>query len=42
MNWFQISEEIPSLLVIISHREWDGGEDEMEEKGGGVPDICNT
>ena len=35
MNWFQISEEIPLLLVIISHRKWDSGEDGMGEKGGG-------
>ena len=35
MNWSQISEEIPSSLVIMSHREWDGGEDGREEKGGG-------
>ena len=35
MNWSQISEEIPLLLVIMFHRKWDGGEDEMGEKGGG-------
>ena len=35
MNWFQISEEVPLLLVIMFHEEWDGGEDGMEEKGGG-------
>ena len=35
MNWSQISEEIPSSLVIMSHREWNGGEDGREEKGGG-------
>ena len=35
MNLSQISEEIPSLLVIMSHKEWDSGEDEMGEKGGG-------
>ena len=34
MNWSQISKEIFSSLVIISHKEWDGGEDGMEEKGG--------
>ena len=34
-NWSQISEEIPSLLVIISHKKWDGGEDMIGEKGGG-------
>ena len=35
MNWFQIFGEIPLLLVIISHKEWDGGEGGREEKGGG-------
>ena len=35
MNWSQISEEIPSLLVIMSHREWNSGEDGMGKKGGG-------
>ena len=40
-NWSQISEEIPSSLVIISHREWDGGEGGSEEKGRGIPDIHN-
>ena len=35
MNWSQISKEIPLSLVIISHREWDDGEDGMEKKGGG-------
>ena len=35
MNRFQISEEIPSLLAIMSHREWDSEEDRMGEKGGG-------
>ena len=34
MNWFQISKEIPSSLVIMSHREWDSGKDEIGEKGG--------
>ena len=34
MNWSQISEEIPSLLIIMFHREWDGGEGRREEKGG--------
>ena len=34
-NWFQISEKIPSLLVIISHRQWNSGEDRTGEKGGG-------
>ena len=34
-NWSQISEEIPSSLVIMSHREWDSGEGRREEKGGG-------
>ena len=35
MNWSQISEEIPLLFVIISHKEWDSGEGGSEEKGGG-------
>ena len=35
MNWSQISKEISSLLVTMSHREWNGGEDRMGEKGGG-------
>ena len=35
MNWSQISKEIPSSLVIMSYREWDGGENGMREKGGG-------
>ena len=35
MNRFQISEEIPSLMAIMSHREWDSEEDRMGEKGGG-------
>ena len=35
MNWSQISKEIPSSLVIMSHREWDGGKDRMGEKGRG-------
>ena len=35
MNWSQISKEIPSLLVIISHREWDSREGRIGEKGGG-------
>ena len=35
MNWFQISEEIPSLLVIMSHKEWDSEEGGRKEKGGG-------
>ena len=35
INWFQISKEIPSSLVIMSHREWDSGENGMGEKGGG-------
>ena len=34
-NWSQISEEIPLLLVIMSHREWDSGGGEREEKGRG-------
>ena len=34
-DWSQISEEIPSLFVIMSHKEWDGGEGRREEKGGG-------
>ena len=34
-NWSQISEEIPSSLVIMSHKEWDGGEDRIGKKGGG-------
>ena len=33
-NWFQISEEIPSLLVIMSHREWDSRKGRRAEKGG--------
>ena len=35
MNWSQISKEIPLSLVIMSHREWNGGEGRREEKGGG-------
>ena len=35
MNWSQISEEIHSLLVIMSHREWDGGDGGREEEGEG-------
>ena len=35
MNWSQISEGIPSLLVIMSHKEWDGGEGRMAENGRG-------
>ena len=35
MNWSQILEEIPSSLVIMSHREWDSGEDGMGENDGG-------
>ena len=35
MNWSQISKEIPLLLVIMSHREWDSGKGRREEKGGG-------
>ena len=42
MNWSQISKEIPSLLVIMSHREWDGRESRRVEKKWGVPGICNT
>ena len=34
-NGSQISEEIPSLLVIMFHKKWDGGEGRREEKGGG-------
>ena len=34
MNWSQISEEIPSSLVIMFYKEWDGGEGGREEKGG--------
>ena len=34
-NWSQIFAEIPLLLVIMSHREWDSGEDGLGEKGGG-------
>ena len=34
-NWSQISKEFPLLLVIMSHREWNGGEDGMGEKDGG-------
>ena len=34
MNWSQISKEIPSLLVIMSHREWDSGKGRMAEKDG--------
>ena len=33
-NWSQISEDIPSSLVIMYHKEWDGGEDRMGEKDG--------
>ena len=33
-NWSQIFKEIPLLLVIMSHRKWDGGEGGREEKGG--------
>ena len=33
-NWSQISAEIPSLLVIMSHSLWDSGEDKTGEKGG--------
>ena len=35
MNWSQIPKEIPLLLVIMSHGQWDGGEDGMGKKGGG-------
>ena len=35
VNWSQISEEIPSLLVIISHKEWDSGENRIGGKSGG-------
>ena len=31
----QISKKIPLLLVIMFHKEWDGREDGMGEKGGG-------
>ena len=34
-NGSQISEEIPSSLVIMSYREWDSGEGRREEQGGG-------
>ena len=34
-NWSQIFEKIPSLLVIMFHKEWDGREGGMAEKGGG-------
>ena len=34
MNWSQISEKIPSSFIIISHKEWDGGEGRSEEKDG--------
>ena len=34
-NWSQILKEIPLLLVIMSHKEWDGEEDGMGEKGEG-------
>ena len=33
-NWSQISKEIPLLVVIIFHKEWDGEEGRSEEKGG--------
>ena len=33
-NWSQVFEEIASLLIIMSHKEWDSGEDGMGEKGG--------
>ena len=36
MNWSQISKKIPLLFVIMSHREWDGGEDGIGEKDGGL------
>ena len=35
MNWSQISKEIPSSLVIMSHREWNGGKGGREKKNGG-------
>ena len=35
MNWSQISEGIPLLLVIMSYREWDSGEGGREKKGRG-------
>ena len=35
MNWSQIPEKIPLLLVIMSHREWDGGKDRMGKKSRG-------
>ena len=35
MNWSKISKEIPLLLVIMFHREWDGGKDRIGGKGGG-------
>ena len=31
-NWSQISKEIPLSLVIMFHKEWDGGEDRTGEK----------
>ena len=34
-NWSQISEEVPSSLVIIFHKKWDSGEGGREKKGGG-------
>ena len=34
-NWSQIIKKIPLSLVIMSYREWDGGEDEIGEKGRG-------
>ena len=41
-NWSQISEEIPSLLVIMFHKEWDSGEGRREEKGGGSQTSVTT
>ena len=44
-NWSQISKEIPLLLVIMSYKKWDGGEDGMGGKGGGSQTsviICNA
>ena len=42
MNWSQISKEIPSSLVIMSHRKWDSGEDGNEEQGRGSQTSITT
>ena len=35
MNWFQISEKIPSLFVIMSHRMWDSEDGRSGKKAEG-------